>query len=167
MAEKIFDGAFLSRLALAIKAVEQEDTEVESGGIQPLAPEDYETIYTAYAESGRDAESARRQLASAKEQQDQALGRILQFVSDQYGFGPIENLDDEKLEGVARDALGATAYWMEDVEMKSGLAVRASALRALLRAHYQLYESMLDLHDEILWPIAKRISLGPHGDDLA
>jgi hypothetical protein len=167
MAGKIFDGAFLSRLALAIKAVEHDDAETESGGLQPLAPEDDETIYTAYAESGGDVASAKRQLASAREQRDQALGRVLQFVSDRYGFGPIEDLDDEKLEEVARDALGATVCWMEGVEMQSGPAVRASTLRALLRAHYQLYESMLNLHDEILWPIAKRISLGRNGEGLA
>lgn len=166
MAEKIFDGAFLSRLALAIKAVEQNAAEPDSNNLQPLESEDYEAIYTAYAESGGDAASARLQLASVREQRDQALGHILQFVSDQYGFGRIEDLDDQKLEGVARDALGATACWMEEVETQSRPAVRATALRALLKAHYRLCESILELHDEILWPIAKKISPGSKGEGL-
>jgi len=166
MAEKIFDSAFLSRLALAIKAVEQDDVEPDSNNLQPLEPEDYEAIYTAYAESGGDAASARLQLVSVRERRDQALGHILQYVSDQYGFGRVEDLDDQKLEGVARDALGATACWMEEVEMQSRPAVRATALRDLLKAHHRLCESMLDLHDEILWPIAKRISPWPKEEGL-
>ena len=167
MAEKIFDGAFLSRLALVLKTVEQDDDEPESYILQPLEPEDYDAIYIAYAENGGDAASARLQLASIQEQRDQALGRILQFVSDQYGFGRIEDLADQALEGVARDALEASIYWMEEVEMQTRPAVQATALRALLKMHYRLCESMLELHDEILWPIAKRISPGPDGEDVA
>ena len=166
MAEKIFDSAFLSRLALVTKTVEQDDAEPESNDLQPLEPDDYEEIYAAYTERGGDAASARLQLARVQEQRDQAFGRILQFVSDEYGFGRIEDLDDQKLEGVARDALGAAVCWMEEVESQTRPTVRATALRALLKVHYQLCDSMLDLHDEILWPIAKRISLGPKEEDL-
>lgn len=166
MEEKIFDGAFLSRLALVIKTVERDDDEPDSHSLQPLAPEDYDAIYIAYEENGGDATSARLQLASIQEQRDQAFGRILQFVSDQYGFGRIEDLADQTLEGVARDALGAAMYWMEEVELQTRPAMQATALRALLKMHYRLCESMLELHDEILWPIAKRISPGPDGEGV-
>lgn len=164
MAEKIFDNAFLSKLALVTKTVEQDDAEAESNNL--LEPDDYEAIYTAYTERGGDAASARLQLARIREQRDQAFGRILQFVSDEYGFGRIEDLDDQKLEAVARDALGAAVRWMEEVETQTRPTVRVTALRALLKRHYRLCESMLDLHDEILWPIAKRISPGPKEEGL-
>lgn len=156
MAEKIFDETFLGRLAVTIRAFEQE--ELDANDPHPLDPEDYEAIYTAYEESGGDPAAAKEQIAVAREQRDQALGRILQFVSDQYGFGPIEHLDDDKLKTVARDAFDATECWMEEVEMRPGPAAPHSPLCILLKTHYQLNESMLDLHDEILWPIAKRIS---------
>lgn len=166
MAEKIFDNAFLSKLALVTKTVEQDDAEADSNNLQPLEPDDYEAIYTAYTERGGDAANARLQLARIQEQRDQAFGRILQFVSDEYGFGRIEDLDDQKLEAVARDALGAAVRWMEEVETQTRPTVRVTALRALLKRHYRLCESMLDLHDEILWPTAKRISPGPKEEGL-
>jgi hypothetical protein len=156
MTDKIFDDAFLSRLALTIRSAERED--IEANDPEPLEPEDYDAIYTAYEENGGDPATARQRIATVREQRDQALSRILQFVSDTYGFGPVEQLDDEKLKGVARDAFEATICWMEDVEMQPGPSRQESPLRVLLRTHYQLHESMLDLHDEILWPIAKRIS---------
>ncbi len=156
MTEKIFDEIFLGRLAIAIKAAEQD--EPEPNDPQPLEPQDYDAIYTAYEESGGDPAAARKLIAIARERRDQALSRIVQFVSDQYGLGPVEHLDDEKLRQVARDARDATACWMEDVEMQPGPAKQESPLRTLLKSHYQLNESMLNMHDEILWPIARRIS---------
>lgn len=156
MTEKNFDHTFLSRLALTLRALEQE--ELEASDPQPLAPEDYEAIYTAYEESGGDPATAKERIAVAREQRDQALSRILQFVSDQYGLGPVERLDEKKLKDVARDAFHATEFWTEDVEMHSTTATRESPLQILLKTHYQLNESMLDMHDEILWPLAKRIS---------
>jgi hypothetical protein len=156
MTEKNFDHTFLSRLALTLRALEQE--ELEARDPHPLAPEDYEAIYTAYAESGGNPATAKEQIAIVREQRDQALSRILQFVSDQYGLGPVERLDDKKLKVVARDAFHATEFWTEEVEMHNEAATRGSPLQVLLKTHYQLNESMLDMHDEILWPLAKRIS---------
>jgi hypothetical protein len=158
MTEKNFDDTFLSRLALTLRALEQE--ELEASDPHPLEPEDYEAIYTAYKESGGDPAAAKKQIAIVREKRDQALSRILQFVSDQYGLGPVERLDDKKLEAVARDAFHATEFWTEEVEMHNVAATRGSPLQVLLRTHYQLNESMLDMHDEILWPLAKRISPG-------
>jgi hypothetical protein len=155
MTEKNFDDVFLSRLALTLRALEGE--ELEANDPQPLEPEDYEAIYTAYAESGGDSATAKAQIAIARKQRDQALGRILQFVSDQYGLGAVERLDDKKLKDVARDAFHATEFWTEEVEMHSQTAICGSPLQVLLRTHYQLNESMLDMHDTILWPLAKRI----------
>lgn len=155
MNEKIFDEVFLGRLALTINAVEQEGLEVNDP--QPLEAKDYEAIYTAYEESGGDPAAARTQIAIMRERRDQAFGRIAQFVSDQYGFGPVERLDDANLKLVARDAFDATECWMEDVEMQPGPATQENPLRILLKAHYQLNELMFNLHDEILWPIARRI----------
>ena len=156
MTEKNFDHAFLSRLALTLRALEGE--ELEAGDPQPLAPEDYEAIYTAYEESGGDPATAKQQITIAREQRDQALSRILQFVSDEYCLGPIERLDDKKLKDVARDAFHATEFWTEDVEMHGTAATREGPLQILLKTYYQLNESMLDMRDEILWPLAKRIS---------
>ncbi len=156
MTEKSFDRIFLDRLASTLRVLDQE--ELEANDPQPLGPEDYEAIYRAYAESGGDAAIAKQQIAIAREQRDQALCRVVQFVSDQYGLGPIERLDDGKLESVARDATDAATRWMEDVEMHSGPATQSTPLRILLKSHYQLSEAMLDMHDAILWPLAKRIS---------
>ena len=156
MTEKNFDDTFLSRLALTLRALEQE--ELEGRDPQPLGPEDYDAIYTAFEESGGDPAAAKEQIAVVREQRDQALSRIVQFVSDHYGLGPIERLDDKRLKEVARDAFHATEFWMEEVEMHNAAATRESPLQILLKTHYQLNESVLDMHDEILWPLAKRIS---------
>lgn len=155
MTEKIFDSAFLGRLAVITGALEQEG--LEANDPQPLDAKDYETIYTAYAESGGDPAAARKRIALTRERRDQAFGQILQFVSDQYGCGPIERLGDRSLKDLARDAVDATECWTDDVEMHAGPATRGSPLQLLLKTHYQLNEAMLDMHDEILWPIAKRI----------
>jgi hypothetical protein len=155
MNEKIFDAAFLSRLASTVESIEREDR--DRNDAHPLNAEDYEVIYTAYADSGGDPEVARRRIATARNQRDQALGRILQFVSDQYGFGPIEHLDEQRLTDVARDAFDAAGCWMEDVERQPRLPAQETPLHALLNTHYWLHESLLDLHDEIFWPVAKRI----------
>lgn len=155
MTEQNFDDVFLSRLALTLRGLEQE--ELEANDPQPLEPEDYEAIYTAYAESGGDSATAKARIAIVRKQRDQALSRILQFMSDQYGLGPVERLDDKKLKDVARDAFHATEFWTEEVEMQSEAATCGSPLQVLLRTHYQLNESMLDMHDTILWPLAKRI----------
>ena len=156
MTERIFDQSFLDRLARTLRALEQE--ELDANDPHPLEPEDYEAIYSAYADSGGDPVSAKEQIGVARERRDQALGRIVQFVSDQYGFGPIERLDDRELSVVTRDASDAAARWMEDVEMHHGPTTQPSPLRILLKSHYQLSETMLDMHDAILWPLAKRIS---------
>ena len=155
MTEKNFDDVFLSRLALAMSSLEQE--ELDANDPQPLEPEHYEAIYAAYEERGGDAAIAKEQIAAAREQRDQALGRILQFVSDEYGLGPVDRLDDQKLMVVARDAFHATEFWTEEVEMRNEAGMRESPLQILLKTHYQLNESMLDMQDEILWPLAKKI----------
>jgi hypothetical protein len=156
MSEKIFDAAFLSRLALAMRAVAQEAPEANDP--EPLLPEDYEAIYTAYAESGGDTSAAKQQIGAAREQCDQALGRILQYIADQYAVGPVERLDDRALADIARDALHAIEHWLDEVEMLDRLMTPRNPLQALLQAHYRQNEAMLALHDEILWPIARRIS---------
>jgi len=155
MTEKVFDSAFLGRLALITGALEQEG--LEANDPQPLDARDYETIYTAYEESGGDPAAARKRIALTKARRDQAFGQILQFVSDQYGCGPIERLGDRSLEDLARDAFHATECWMDEVEMHAATATRGSPLQLLLKSHYQLNEAMIEMHDEILWPIAKRI----------
>jgi hypothetical protein len=155
MTEKIFDSAFLGRLALITGALEQEG--LEANDPHPLDAGDYETIYTAYEESGGDPAVAKKRIALTKERRDQAFGQILQFVSDQYGCGPIERLGDRSLKDLARDAFHATECWMDEVEMHASVATRGSPLQLLLKTHYQLNEAMLDMHDQILWPIAKRI----------
>jgi hypothetical protein len=158
MTEKLFDGAFLNRLALVISAIEQEDSDANDP--QPLEEEDYAAIYTAYEESGGDSAAARTRIAMARDQCARALAHVVQFIADQYSFGPIEALDDDRLRDVAQDAFDASERWMEDVEMHDGPALRDGPLRGLLSAHYQSNETMFDLHDEILWPLARRISPG-------
>src|SRR5579871_1412827 len=101
MVEKIFAASFLDRLALTIGEVEREKP--ESTDIEPLDAQDTEAIYSAYQERGGDAAAAKRQLAASREKCDQALGRILQFISDQYGSGAIEKLSDATLKDLARD----------------------------------------------------------------
>ena len=156
MTEKIFDSAFLARLALALRAVEQEALEADDP--QPLDAEDYETIYTAFEESGGDPAAARKQIAATKECRDQAFSQILQFVSNLYDAGPVEGLGDEELKDMTRDAFDATACWMEDVEMHNLRIMRESPLQILLKTHHRLNEAMLDMHDQVLWPLARRIS---------
>jgi hypothetical protein len=158
MSEKIFDEAFLSRLALAMRAVALEAPEANDP--DPLQAEDYEAIYTAYAESGGDPPAAKRRIAAAREQCDQALGRILQYIADQYDVGPIERLDDQALADIARDALHATENWLDEVEMVDRAVPSRNPLQVFLQAHYRRNEAMLNLHDEILWPIARRIAPG-------
>jgi hypothetical protein len=156
MSEKHFDAAFLSRLTLAMRAVAQEAPEANDP--EPLLAEDYEAIYTAYAESGGDTPAAKQQIAAARERCDQALGRILQYIADQYAAGPVELLDDRALADVARDTFHATEHWLDEVEMLDRSATPHNPLQAFLQAHYRLNEAMLALHDQILWPIARRIS---------
>jgi hypothetical protein len=159
MSAKIFDDAFQTRLAVTIRAVEQEA--LEPNDPQPLEAEDYEAIYDAYQESGGDPIAARKQIAGARAQCDQAFSRILQFIADQYGFGAIEGLGDDALKDVARDGVNAAECWMEDVEMHDRAAKRDGPLQLLLKTHYQFNEAMFDMRDEILWPLVKRISPRP------
>lgn len=156
MSEQVFDQAFLDRLGAILSAVEQAG--LEANDPHPLNAADYDVIYAAYAESGGDPASARKQIAVAKERRDQAFGRILQFISDLYGGGPIEDLGDVALSDTARDALDATEYWREDVEMHDAASQEESPLRVLLKTHDLLVEAMFDMHDAVLWPLARRIS---------
>ncbi len=156
MTDKIFDQAFLARLSLAVKSVERDGLKPTDPA--PLSPEDYAVIYTAYAESGGDPAAAKELLGAASERCDQALARILQFIADQYHFGPIEELGDDKLLDLARDAVEATERWMNDVELHDAPPARENQLRILLKTHYRLSEAQLDLHDRILWPLARWIS---------
>jgi hypothetical protein len=156
MTDKIFDQAFLGRLSLAVKSVERDGLKPTDPA--PLAPEDYAVIFTAYAEGGGDPAAAKELLGAASERCGQALARILQFIADQYHFGPIEELADDKLLYVARDAVEATERWMNDVELHDAPPARESPLGSLLQTHYRLGEEHLDLHDRILWPLARWIS---------
>ena len=156
MNEKSFDSAFLARLAQAMGTIKQEA--VETNDPAPLQAEDYDAIYAAYEESGGDSAVAKQRLGSAREQCDQALGRILQYIADQYGAGPVEKLDKRDLADIARDAFDATENWLDDVEMHACRMTLHSPLQVLLETHCRLNEALLALHDEILWPIARRIS---------
>jgi hypothetical protein len=154
--EKSFDAVFLARLALAMGAIAQEAAEPTDP--EPLQVEDYDAIYAAYEDSGGDAAVAKQRLGCAREQCDQALGRILQYIADQYGMGPVERLDGRELANIARDAFDATENWLDDVEMHACRMTLHSPLQVLLETHCRLNEALLALHDEILWPIARRIS---------
>jgi hypothetical protein len=155
MAPQFFDDGFLGRLAVAIGAVEQEKS--GGGGQRSLTADDYEAIYVAYAESGGDADSARRQIASARGECDQALGRIAQSVSDLYGSGPIERLTADGLQDVTRDAVDASDTWTEQVETRGARNRRENPFQALLETHRTLTAAMQAMQDDILWPLAGRI----------
>jgi hypothetical protein len=156
MIDKIFDGAFLYRLALAMEEVEHE--RAQHDGSEPLDALADEAIFIAYEESGGDAAAARKRLTTAREGCDQAFGRILQFISDQYGNGPIEHAGDEILKALTRDGFEATENWGEHVEANAITEARESPFRDLLKSHYRIQETARALHDELLWPLAKRIS---------
>lgn len=156
MIEKNFDGAFLSRLATAMRAIAQERADAIDP--EPLTPEDDEAIYAAFQESGGDPGLAKQQIAAAREQCSQALGRILQCIADQYRVGPVERLDEAALVSVARDAFDATENWLDDVEMLGRAVTPRNPLQVFLGTYYRLNEAMLALHDRILWPIARRIA---------
>jgi hypothetical protein len=158
MTEKHFDEAFLARMALAMRAIMLEAAEANDP--EPLQAEDYEAIYAAYAESGGDSVAAKQRIGAARERCSQALGRILQHIADQYGVGPIERLDDQPLADIARDAHLATETWLDEVAMGDRAVTPRTALQIFLDAHYRLNEALLDLHDHILWPIARRIAPG-------
>jgi hypothetical protein len=158
MSQKKFTAAFLSRLALVMLAIEREQSNADDP--EPLQPEDYEAIYAAYRESGGDPSVVKKRMAAAREQCSQALGRILQYIADRYDAGPVERLDDRALEAIARDAFEASENWCNEVAMADRVIASQSPLQALLESHYRLNEALLDLHDHILWPIAKQISPG-------
>ncbi len=156
MTEKNFDAAFLDRLALAMRAIERERADANEP--EPLAAADYEIIYAAFEENGGDAAHAKALIAAAREQCSQALGRILQYIADQYSAGPVECLAQQPLEDLARDAFDATESWLDDVEMLGRAVTPQNPLQVFLATHCRLNAAMLELHDRILWPIARRIS---------
>jgi hypothetical protein len=156
MNEKSFDSAFLERLARAMGAIAQETAKATDPA--PLRAEDYDAIYAAYEENGGDAAIAKQRLDCARDQCDQALGRILQYIADQYGMGPVEKLDQHALAYIARDAFDATEIWLGEAGMHACQVTPHSPLHLLLEAHCRLTDAFLSLHDEVLWPIARRIS---------
>ena len=158
MNEKGFDAVFLTRLALAKAAIAQEAAEATDP--EPLYAEDYDAIYAAYEEIGGDSDAAKLRLGCARQDCDQALARILQYIADQYGMGPVERLDRRTLTNIARDAFDATENWLDEVEMRACRVTLHTPLQVLLEAHCRLDAALLALHDEILWPIARRISRG-------
>jgi GAF domain-containing protein len=155
MNEKSFDPAFLARLAQTMGAIAQEAAEAADPA--PLQAEDYDAIYAAYEDGGGDSAAAKQRLGCAREQCDQALARILQYIADQYGMGPVESLEKRMLADVARDAFDATEYWLDEVVMHTCQVTPHGPLQTLLEAHCRLNDALLALHDEILWPIARRI----------
>lgn len=156
MNEKSFDPVFLARLARTMGAIAQEAAETNN----PASPQaaDYDAIYAAYEDSGGDSAAAKQRLGCAREQCVQALGRILQYIADQYGMGPVESLDKRMLADVARDAFDATEYWLDEVKMHTCRVTLHSPLQRLLEAHCRLNDALFALQEEILWPIARRIS---------
>ena len=158
MTEKIFDEAFLNRLGIAMRAIAQEAAEANDP--DPLQSEDYDVIYAAYAESGGDPIDAKQRIAVAKACCVQAFGRILQHIADQYSAGPVEQLAERPLIDIARDAHIATETWQDEVAMHDRRFAPWNGFQLLLDTHYRLNEALLDLHDHILWPIARRISPG-------
>ena len=158
MNEKSFDAVFLARLALVMAAIAQEAAEATDP--EPLYAEDYDAIYAAYEESGGDSTAAKQRLGRARQECDQALARILQYIADQYGMGPVERLDGRRLTDIARDACDATENWLDDVEMRACRVTLHTPLQLLLETHCRLDAALLALHDQILWPVARRISRG-------
>ena len=154
--ETVFGAPFLARLALAMAAIAQEAAEATDP--EPLHAEDYDAIYAAYEENGGDSNAARQRLGRARQECNQAFARILQYIADQYGMGPVERLDGLALTEIARDTFAATENWLDEVEMRACRITLHTPLQALLEAHCRLDEALLALHDEILWPIARRIS---------
>jgi hypothetical protein len=156
MKEKTFDNAFLARLALAVKAVERERANpAELGHLE--TGEQEEAIYIAYEERGGDSAAAKKQLAAAGERCDQAFGRILQFIADQYDSGPIDRAADATLLDLTHDGLDAAERWGEHLEAHDAAVAGESVLRSLLSAHRQSEEAKRNLHDDLLWPLATRI----------
>ncbi len=158
MTDKTFDEAFLTRLAVAMRAVVQEPAEANDP--EPLQAEDDDAIYAAYAESGGDPIDAQQRIGAAKTRCVQAFGGIVQYIADQYGAGPVEQLAGQPLTDIVRDAHVATETWQDEVAMQDRGSAPRNRLPLLLDAYYRLNEALLDLHDHILWPIARRISPG-------
>jgi hypothetical protein len=152
---KKFDSTFLARLDLMMQFVERERAEFDD--LVLLDEEYYDAILSAYEDAGGDSVTARREIALAKESRDQALSRVLQYISNKYLFGPIECLGHKKFTVIAFDAFDAIQYWIEEVEMDGSSETKKGPFQVLLKEHYRLNEAMLDRRDLILWPVAKRI----------
>ena len=155
MSDKIFDRAFLNRLAQAMDEIERELAGTGERGL-PEAPDD-EAIYRAYQEHGGNPAAAKEQLAAARESCVEAFGRILQFISNQFAYGAIENLDDATLHDLTRDGYEATDNWLQHVARLDTPTTSENLLQALLKTHQQLEDAHRAMHDELLWPVARRI----------
>jgi hypothetical protein len=155
MSDKSFDRVFLDRLALTIDAIERELTGIGERG-SPGGPDD-EAIYRAYQERGGNPAAAKEQLAAARESCVEAFGHILQFISNQFHYGAIERVDDATLQELTRDGYEAVDNWHQHVAMLDVPAPPENRLRVLLKTHQQLEDAHRAMHDELLWPVARRI----------
>lgn len=155
MTERIFSARLISRLALAITDVQQasvEAADLEASDAQDAA------IYRAYQESGGDAAGAKRQLAAAQEACEQIFGRVVEFIADRYGLGPLEQMSDSTLRNLTEDGLEACTNWTDYIDEHKGSTVCASPLRLLLGAYHAAEKRQRDMHEEIFWPVVKRVS---------
>ena len=155
MIDKRFDHVFLARLALTMEAVEHELWGAADPGMTGMVED--EAIYIAYQERGGNPLAAKAQLAAARKGCVAAFGRILQFISDQYGYGAVESLPDPILKELTRDGYEAAENWLERDEAPDAPEAPDNLLRILLNTHCQLEEAKRAMHDELLWPIARRI----------
>jgi len=155
MTEKTFGDGVLGRLAIAIEHAQRE--RLEAADLESASAQD-EAIYRAYQEGGGDVAAAKRQLAASQDECKQTFGRVVQFISDQYGFGPLEQTSDATLGSLVQDGLEACANWTACVDVHEGSTVPVNPLRLLLDAYHAAEKSERDMHEEIFWPVVKRVS---------
>lgn len=103
-------------------------------------------------------EDERNQLVGLHEQHAKKFDEICDFVADKLGYGPKDTLSEEQKARVVEEAEELTERWDEDVETSEDpeqwkkAAAPAQGLQALLAAHHELGERIMDIRDGAVAP---------------
>ncbi len=133
MSEKSYDEAFLFKLMTIVSELSEEGMPEDAHCFKDNELADEPSVA---------AQSERDEFAALQPQLAVAFADVAQFISDKLGAGTITSLDDERLRGIARDALEAVEDW-DDGEVAGTNPIRPTpAFQKLLAAHQAVCDTV-------------------------
>jgi hypothetical protein len=146
--EPSYSEAFLDRLSAIVHRIDAEDMPPDDD--LDGEAEDDEDIAEAHQNEGGDIDAAEKEMAELRRRHWLAFVGIVDHLAQRYHLGPIDQLPDDRLERIARDAVECADAWDAEVDMENRTIEAPTPLQELLKLHHDIGLNILNIEDEAL-----------------